>query len=523
MPPLIRGLMRPEAYDHPVSSFRLLETHISWVILTGEYAYKFKKPVNLGFVDFTTLDRRRFYCDEEIRLNRRLTPELYLGVRSIYGTTDQPTFINSGTPIEFAVQMRQFDQDRLLQSVLNRGDLRAEHLDRLATTLAEFHTQAAAAQQSSPYGTPDAVRVPVAANFDHLASVALSEEQAAALKDLRVWSETEFDRKRDWFRQRHDFGKIRECHGDLHLGNMVLLNDVIRPFDCLEFNPDLRWIDVISEIAFLVMDFQERGRPDLGFRVLNRWLEQSGDYDGLTGWQWYFAYRALVRAKVAALRLQQPDVDAAEQTAKRQELAKYIDLASRSIQPRKTALIVMHGLSGSGKSYIAQGITERFGAIQLRSDVERKRLFGQWGIPGAKRLTGDMYASEVTQTVYREILAGLVPRILAAGFPVVIDATCLKHWQRSVFRELSDQLGVPYLMLDVRADWETMRQRLLRRQVAGGDPSDADLAVLDRQLAGCEPLTTDEQSHSLVVDTNSTGWQENLDTELRRSLSLNSN
>lgn len=512
MLPLIQGLLKPEAYDHPVSAFQLLETHISWVILTGDYAYKLKKPVNLGFVDFTTLDRRRHFCEEEIRLNRRLAPDLYLGVRPIFGTAEHPNFHASGPPIEFAVQMRQFDQQSLLPAVLQRGGLRPDHIDRLAVAIAEFHHAASVADAGSTYGTPRAIRAPVMANFDHLKACATAKEHIAP---LRAWSDAEFECRHEWFQQRHDTGKIRECHGDMHLGNMVLLKDEIRLFDCLEFNPGLRWIDVISEIAFLVMDLEERGRPDLAYRLLNGWLEQSGDYHGLTAWRWYVTYRALVRAKVAALRMQQPEIDAAEFTVKQQELTTYINLASRTIQPRKTALIVMHGFSGSGKSHVAQWVCERFGAIRLRSDVERKRLFGCWGIPGPNRLTGDMYAPEVTHMVYREILAGVTPGLLAAGFPVVIDTACLRRWQRTVFRDAAARLGVPCQILDVQAGPETMRQRLARRQCTRDDPSDADVAVLNRQLVEAEPLTSEELPISITVDTESTGWQETLAEKLQ--------
>lgn len=519
MLPLIQGLLRPEAYDHPVSTIQLLETHISWVVLTGEYAYKLKKPVNLGFVDFTTLERRRYFCEEEIRLNRRLAPDLYLGVRSIFGSVEHPAFHESGSPFEFAVQMRQFDQRSLLPAVLNRNELLPEYIDRLALTIADFHAEAAIAQGDSPYGTPAAVRAPAMANFECLETDTVAKEQIAALK---VWTKTEFDRLRGWFQSRRDTGRVRECHGDLHLGNMVLLDDAIQPFDCLEFNPDLRWIDIISEVAFLVMDLEERDRPDLAYRALNQWLQQSGDYEGLKGWSWYVTYRALVRAKVAALRMQQPDVDAAELGVKRQELATYLDLASGTIQTRKPALIVLHGFSGSGKSFVAQWVCERFGAIRLRSDAERKRVFGRWGTSGSQHLTGDMYAPNVTQSVYREILAGVTPALLTAGFTVVIDSACLQRWQRTVFRDLATRLDVPCLILDVQASPDTMRRRLASRQSVGGDPSDADVSVLNRQLAEAEPLTSEEQTFALAVDSESAQWQEMLTDKLRHRVSIGS-
>lgn len=515
MTPLIHGLLRPEAYDHPVADLQLLETHISWVILTGQFAYKLKKPVNLGFVDFTTLELRKKFCDEEVRLNRRLAPDLYLGVRPILGSEQCPTFVGTGVPVEFAVQMLQFDQSQMLPAVLQRGELRADHIDQLAVTLSEFHRHAAIAETYSPFGTPAAVHEPVLANFEHLTSATLTAEQADQIDALRSWSEREFERLHGWFLQRHDDGRIRECHGDLHLNNMVLLDDVIRPFDCLEFNPGLRWIDVISEIAFLVMDLQDRGRPDLGYRVLNRWLEQSGDYSGLTGWRWYFCYRAMVRAKVAALRMIQPDVSATEMAAKRQELATYISLAARSMEPPAPRLLVMHGLSGSGKSHVARWISERFGAVQVRSDVERKRLFGQWGSPAKVQLSGDMYRPDVTHLVY-DRAASLAREVLTAGFSVIIDAACLKRWQRTIFRELSDKLAVPGVLINVQADPATLQSRLRQRQAANTDPSDADQAVLDQQLAAHEPIQAEEHLRTITVDTTSPIWPQQLEMDLHR-------
>lgn len=513
MTPLICGLMNADAYDHPAEKFQLLETHISWVILTGEYAYKIKKPVNLGFVDFTTLELRHHFCEEEVRLNRRLAPELYLGVRPIFGSPEHPTFRGAGEPIEFAVQMLQFDQSDLLPAVVQRGELRADQIDRLAMTIADFHRGAAVADESSPYGTPEAVRGPVLANFEHLEASLPSAEPLAPLK---AWSDAEFERRRAWFQRRRAEGWIRECHGDMHLGNMFLQGDAIRVFDCLEFNPSLRWIDVIAEIAFLVMDLQERGRPDLAQRVLNGWLEQMGDYQGLIGWRWYFVYRAMVRAKVAALRLRQSDVEPTERTVKQGELATYLALGRRWTGPRRTAVIVMHGVSGSGKSFVAQRLCERCGGIRLRADVERKRLFGRWGALGPRRLTGDMYTPDVTEIVYRDVLAEHVPAVLQAGFSAVVDATCLRRWQRQLFRDLAARHKVPFVIIDVQASVATLRQRIRNRRAEAADPSDADLSVLERQLVEREPLTEDERSEALAVDTDASAWLEALEGDLRR-------
>jgi aminoglycoside phosphotransferase family enzyme len=500
---LIRGLLCPEAYDHPVTGLRLLETHISWVILTGVWAYKLKKPVDLGFANFTTLDRRRHFCEEEIRLNRRLAPELYRGVRPLFGTREIPTFCGTGEPLEYAVQMRQFDQHQLLPAVLKRNELRPEHLDMLADTIAVFHRQAAVAHGDAPFGTAAAVRD---AARDNIAALDRAGCDRTTLSQLRGWSELEFQRRKIWFDQRRGNGHVRECHGDMHLGNMVLQDDAVCIFDCLEFNPELRWTDVIAEIAFLVMDLQERGRRDLALRLLNRWLEQTGDYEGLTGWRWYFVYRALVRAKVAALRLQQADLETVDKAAKQDELRTYLALAKAWTESRPKTVLLMHGLSGSGKSHVSAQVCEAWPVIRLRSDVERKRLFGRWGDPRPTRLTGDPYAADVTAQVYREILARHIPTILEAGFSVVIDAACLESWERHLFREIATQEGAQFVILDVQARPATLRQRIVQRHVARRDASDADLAVLEHQLAHHEPLSLQEQQESITVDTESPSW-----------------
>lgn len=512
MDPFIAGMLRPEAYDHPVTNLQLLETHISWVILTGTWAYKFKKPVNLGFVDFSTLERRRHFCDEEVRLNQRLAPDLYQGVRPVFGSHLQPSFHGSGEPIEYAVQMQQFDQRQLLPAVLERNEVSGRHIDQLTRDIAEFHQSAAIATQSDEFGTAAKVR---AIAINNLQSLQDHGEQSQKLTAIRDWTEAEAVRCEAWFEQRREHGFVRECHGDMHLGNMVLLKDTIRIFDCLEFNPDLRWTDVQAEIAFLVMDLLTRGRRDFALRVLNGWLEQTGDYQGLRGWRWYFVYRAVVRAKVAALRLAQGDVSPSEQVAKQEELEHYLTLAHSITQPPPKTIILMHGLSGSGKSWVSQRICEHFPVIRLRTDVERKRLFGQRRSLAGTRLTGEMYAPASTQHLYQNVLAAVIPTVLQAGFPIIVDAATLQVWQRELMYEVAEREQTRLVVLDVRAPEDVLRARLKERRTDPDEPSDADGAVLTQQLRSYQPLTPVEQQRSLVVDTNSPGWWESLQDQLQ--------
>lgn len=509
MDPFIRGLLRPEAFDHAVESLNVLETHISWVILTGSYAYKLKKPVNYGFVDFSTLEQRRFYCEEELRLNRRLAEDLYLTVKPVFGPRDRPSFNGAGEPIEFSVQMRQFPQSCLLTAVLARGELTAELLDRLAEDVGRFQQTAAVATPETPYGTPYAVRAPVVENLRALQALAVTKPFFSDLLDaLQRWTEQTFSRLEPVFAARKAAGFVREGHGDMHLGNMVLRKPAdeserdclhaakgseprILVFDCLEFNPALRWIDVINEIAFVVMDLTDRGRGDLGTRFLNSWLEATGDYAGLKLWSWYYSYRALVRAKVAALRLGQKEVTAAEVERLSHQLKEYLQLGWQATVPRKPALVITCGVSGSGKSYWSRELAAAWGYVRLRSDVERKRLFPDYS---------HRYTPQGTETTYRKLLE-IARDLLTEGFGVFVDAAFLRRDQRKLFRDLARTLRVPCQLIEFFAPRAILEQRIAARMRQGEDPSEATIDVLSQQLAQCEPVNAEEGWQVISCDT----------------------
>lgn len=504
---LVAALRSPAAYPHPAATVELVETHISWVLLAGEYAYKIKKPVNFGFADFSTLARRRRFCDEEIRLNRRLAPDLYLGSAPITGTPDLPTFSVHGKPIEYAVRMRRFSRDALLSRQIARGTLTPQHIDALAAEIAAFRSRIAIAGPGSAYGTPDRVRQPVEENFKHLAP-GVEEPLVRRLAD---WSRAEFDARRDDFARRKAAGYVRECHGDMHLGNMLLagtlpLGDRVTIFDGIEFNDDLRWIDVLSETAFAVMDLEDRGRPDFARRLLNAYLEATGDYDGLAVLPYYLVHRAMVRAKVASIRSRQPDLTDQDRTHLLDELRGYLRLAEQYAAPPRPILLLTHGVSGSGKTTASQAILGATGAIRVRSDVERKRLAGLAPLdrtvsaPSAGLYSAGLYSAEITEKTYAR-LAALAESILLAGFPALIDAASLERRRRDDFRHLAARLGVPFLLLDIHADDATLRARLERRTRHGRDASDADLAVLDHQLRTRDPLTDEERGHTVSIDT----------------------
>jgi uncharacterized protein len=499
---MIRPLLRPEAYGHPVAAGgpQLLETHLSWVLLSGPYAYKLKKPVAFGFVDFSTAELREQACKDELRLNRRLSPERYLDVVPVYGPLEAASFIPpAGAPgvvIAWAVRMVQFDQEQLLPAALAAGQVGEGAIRELAERLARFHRDAATAGQETPWGQSEAVLQPV---LDNLTALADCPGAQAYLAPLTAWVRQQAGTLQAWFSQRQRGGHIRECHGDLHLGNMLLGASGIEVFDALEFSETLRWIDPISELAFLVMDLAVRGRADLGTLLLNSWMEASGDGEGLRGWAWYSAYRALVRAKVSWLRLKQSGLPTAESSRIQTELAGYLRLAMDWVQRQSQPLVLMHGLAGSGKSTVAVALSQQLGAVVFRSDVERKRLFGLWGVKPTRLLEGELYGQEASRHLYGTTLPALVEAASAGGLAVIVDACFLRRSERQLMVALAGKLGIPVQIVVCTAPEPLLRQRLLERAAAGSDPSDATVEVLQSQHQWIEPLEPDEKGLVMAV------------------------
>lgn len=480
----------------------LIETHLSWVLLHGKHAWKIKKPVRLPFVDATALATRQHFCEEELRLNRRLAPSLYISVVPITGTPEAPVLNGTGQPLEYAVQMRRFPQQALFSHQLEAGTLASTDVDQLAALLADFHARAACAthaeragraehatsathaRRANPAGdlaSPARRRAAALAALEGARAAASPTEQA----QLQNWLEAEAALLAPLWAQRQSGGFVRECHGDLHLDNLISLDGGVAAFDGIEFDPALRWIDVLDDIAFAVMDFDARGRRDLAFRLLNQWLDHSGDHAALPALGFSVVYRALVRAQVAQLR------GAAGQTVAR----RYLQTALTWTQPRQLALFITHGLPGSGKTFESQRLLEREGAIRLRSDVERKRLFGLRMLDSSSARGLNLYTLETTARTYAQLFK-TARLALQAGWPVILDAAFLKRAQRQQALALADALGAPFFILDCQAPPQLLRQRLLARQ---GDASEANAALLDALSGTAEPLGTEERG--FVLDT----------------------
>jgi aminoglycoside phosphotransferase family enzyme/predicted kinase len=490
---LIQSLCRPGVLEaeQPVE---LVETHISYILLTGEFAYKIKKPVNLGFVDFSTLEKRLHFCLEELRLNRRLAAELYLGVIRITGTEQDPQLGGSGPSLEFAVKMKKFPRDRELRSVLRTGDISPACFRRFAEALSQFHDDAAVANVDSKFSSYKSLNQRAADNFRDIRPFINQSEILRKLELLRRWSSWSVKFHKNTFKKRKSNKRIRECHGDLHLGNLVLLDDRIVPFDCLEFNENFRWIDVASEIAFLVMDLYAHGCEAHARRFLNWYLELSGDYEMLVLLRHYLVYRAMVLAKVACLRGNHSSKGNRENA----DMLAYLSLAERFARQRsRKRVIITHGFSGCGKTWVSDRLLERTTLVRVRSDVIRKQLHGlEISAPSLSGVDAGIYSKDATHRVY-EKLAELSETVLKAGYPILIDATFLKREYRKMFKKIAEAHGVPFYILHLDAPKSVLTRRITERQLAKTDASEADLSILEKQLVEVESLDSSEQNDAV--------------------------
>jgi aminoglycoside phosphotransferase family enzyme/predicted kinase len=491
LPDHLQGLLEPESYPHPCTHIELIETHISWVLLTGEYAYKLKKPVRFNFVDFSTVELRSHFCREEVRCNRAFAPDLYIGVAAVCRRPDGVRVLADAAPepdeyLELAVRMRQFDPAFGLDRLLERGELAEDALDVFGGDLAERH-----ALLPVHRGTPDEVPArmfgPVEDNFEEIGHTALARKYQGAVTRALASARQTAEALRPLFDARMTGGAVRECHGDLHLANLALIGDTVTAFDCLEFNENLRWIDTISDVAFLFMDCHFRDETALAYRFLDGYLGRSGDYQGVRLLPYFAAYRSVVRAKVAALRwVQAPDAEG------ERRFAAHIDWADRWLVRPPGRLVLTCGLSGSGKSYLAARLLARMPAIRLRSDVARKTLagFGVLESSGSGIDTG-LYDAKKSDETFDHLLETAGALILA-GEHVIVDATFIEKSRRDRFVALAEGLGSRAVILLCQAPIPLLETRLDARAAKGADPSEADVAVLRWQQERFEPPTAEE-------------------------------
>jgi aminoglycoside phosphotransferase family enzyme/predicted kinase len=465
-----------------VREVRLIQTHVSWVLLTGEFAYKIKRPVQHSFVDQRSLQRREFLCQEEIRLNRRFTSELYLGVCPITVRAGEARFDGSGPVIEYAVKMRQFSRDDELDHLLEACRIEPAELEVFGHELAQIHSRlpvAPSAPQRDPVG---ALSTLVLRNLEECARAGKALGLVTDLNPLLFALEAQLTSTRIARSERRAHGRMRECHGDLHARNIVRCGTRLIAFDCLEFDPALRWIDVADEIAFLLADLGVRLRPLHVQAFLNGYLTESGDYQACALQPLFQAHRALVRAKITALTATETGRPSGDLGDARHEYLAYVDGARRVVATAQPpVLVLMCGLSGSGKTWLAQRLAPKLAAVHVRSDVERKRFAGLAATGHSESaVEAGLYSAPASERVY-DRLAVCAGDALQGGYTTVVDATFARTDDRSRFRDLATALGVKTCVVYCLAPRQVLQARIVERQGRHNDPSEADLAVLDWQ------------------------------------------
>jgi len=483
---VLRQLCSSSAYPHETDAIRRIETHISWVYLTGPFAYKIKKSIKLPYLDFSTLERRERACRDELTLNRRLAPGLYHEVVTIGG--DETELRVGSTPaVEFAVKISQFPDGAIADQLIRDDALNAAELVELAEQIAAFHRKHSPSSSSAP-----GKRI-----LDNLAELysAVSPDRHSLVGEIEDWVKTALDRISDVFTDREKSGHVRECHGDLHLGNIVRIDGRLIAFDCLEFSVDLRTIDVIDEVAFLYMDLIAHGRHDLAFTFLNRYLELTGDYAGLSLLRVYATHRALVRAKVLIEGHSQSNVAAPDLAT------LYLKTAQAQTWPRRPRCVITSGLSGSGKTTIASQLIASLRAVHIRSDVERKRLHGLQAMAQSdSEVKGGLYHPDITAATYRH-LAALTEAALEGGVDIIIDASFIKRHFRELFHAAAARHNADFVILSCEAPTNLLRTRVTERARQKSDASEANIAVLDHQLEVAETFSAEEMAYVLPVDT----------------------
>jgi len=483
-------------YPHPADSLCLIETHVSWIALAGDYAYKVKRPVRLPFLDYGTVDLRRAACATEVALNRRWAAELYLGVSEIVSTGSGLRLDLAGTPFEPCVRMRRFDRALELDALVAGHAVGQVELAALGARVAAWQHTGPPAVVGQPLGRPEDALAAADRTFAMLAAPGspVAEETVTALS---AFLERERPALARALARRHAAGCVRECHGDLHCRNVVRLSGQLTPFDGIDFDPRLRWIDVASDVAFLAMDLEQLGRADLAYAFLDGWLAAAGDYDAATVLRWLLVYRALVRANVDLVRMRQLPGGAPADAALA-ECRRYVAAAATYAARPPGRLLLTFGPSGSGKSWLAGQLVATLPAVRVRADVERKRLAGLGGraqtdsSPG-----GGLYSPDMTARTYQR-LATAAAGLVGAGIDVIVDATFLDPVRREEFAGIARAAGAPFAIIECTAPDATLRARVAGRS---GDPSEATLAVLERQLAGSPSLTPAERSRSVRADT----------------------
>ncbi len=492
---LITQMRQPAFYPHPTApQITLLQTHISFVLLTGTYAYKVKKALKLDFLDYSTLEQRERFCREELRLNRRGAPEIYLDVLPITLDGEALALNGQGKPVDYVVKMRQFPQECLMNNLLANGGVGTRLADLLGRAVAQYHKTAPVSVPANGFGDMAHVTKLLDDNLVELQRWAGDCPTADQLRQIEQFARQFLQLHREAITGRANHGFIRECHGDLHLRNICFWQDRLEFFDCIEFDDNLRNVDVMYDIAFALIDFDIAGRLDLRSAFLNAYLEQTGDWEGLRVLPYYLCRQAVVRGKVQSLQAGELPTGSAEAEQAQSSARRYFSLACRYAQPRQGCIAICCGISGSGKSTLARALAAEVGAVQIRSDAVRKHLAG---IPLEQHGGKEVYSANMTQQTYSR-LRELGVSLADSGNVAILDATYSSRQARQELIQNARTRGIPLHIVLATAPPEVLERRLSNRR---GDISDATSSLLSAQVAKFESLSPDEEPLATRIDT----------------------
>ncbi|HHP7231760.1 MAG TPA: AAA family ATPase [Xenococcaceae cyanobacterium] len=498
---LIAQMQQGEFYSHPVADkIELIQTHVSYVLLTGDYAYKLKKPVNFGFLDYGTLEKRKYFLEAEISLNNAIAPELYLAVLPITQEGEKFVLNGSGEPVAYTLKMRQFPQENLLINLFEAGKLSIEQIEELGKIVAQFHAKAETSEYISSFGKVAQIRQAFDENYAQTQSYVGKVQTEKQLKETQAYTDRFFAEREALFNRRISNNKIKQCHGDLHLKNICLWQGKIQLFDRIEFNEPFRFVDVMYDVAFVMMDLEARGKQDFANAFLNTYLEQTGDWEGLPLLPLYLSRQAYVRAKVTSFLLDDPGVPEVVKQEASQTATEYYQQAWEYTQLKSGKLILMSGLSGSGKTTVAKTIARNISAIHIRSDAVRKHLAG---IPLEATGSDGIYTPEMNQKTYDRLLE-LGIMLAEEGFPVILDAKYDRLTYRQQVIDPIKSQNIPLQIIHCTAPMAVLRDRLEQRS---GDISDATADLLTTQQANREAFTSAEQAYVTAIDTSNPDWQ----------------
>jgi len=486
---LIEALKSPQIYPDSPSQIRIAETHISYLFFTGRYVYKVKKPVDFGFLDFTTLEKRKYFCLQEVKLNSRLSPDVYLGVEEIREENGRISLGGHGKTIEYAVKMKELPSEGMLIRLVSEGKAKPELMDRIALKIATFHREAETSDEIAGFGNVSVIKKNMQENFiqtvPYIAKTLLREQYDFISERAVAFLE----HKNLIFAKRKNGGMIKDCHGDLHLGAICVEKDNIQVFDCIEFNDRFRYGDTAADIAFLTMDLEYNNRFDLSSAFTEAYIRYSGDSDISVVLRFYKSYRAYVRGKVMSFLLDEGEVSEEQKRNALKSAKGYFGLAySYFMQP---TLIIMAGLVGTGKSAVAVSLGEAIGAPVVRSDEVRKRLAGI--LPDEHRYEdyeNGIYSEEFTNKTYSELLKE-ASEVLGGGRSIILDASYKSRASRERAAALAREKGARFFIVECVCEEEVVRARLKKR-MGEKEVSDGRWETYERQKHGFEQITENE-------------------------------